>query len=125
MAESWQQLHESGNRAFTGGLYESALELYMRALELARRTGDPSSLSDTLRGIARASLELGRPSNALIYAQEAESLDREFWGYENNLVTDDMFCVAEALRQAGDSIQSKELLKRVHRAARFAARCRA
>jgi len=106
-------MQEAGNRAFGGGLFESALNNYLQALELAKKTADLSFISDSSRGLAKTYLQLGKVEEALHAAQEADANDREFWGYENQQVCEDMFLTAEALRRQENFAQARKLFARV------------
>lgn len=110
---SWQQIHESGNRAFCSGLFEAALNNYLQALDLAQQCADLSFIGESWRGLAKTYLQLDKVEEALHAAREADSTDREFWGYENQQVCEDMFLLAEALRRTGELGQARDLFARV------------
>ncbi len=113
MSNSWQQLYETANSALSRNLFEPALSNFLEATEVARRKGDQDELGQSLRGLAKTYIQLGNYDAAYGAACEAENLDRAFWGFDNQQVSDDMFLAAEALRRQGKKDEAKLLFEQV------------
>ena len=110
---NWEQIYETGNRAFAGGLYSAALTSYLQALESATESGDQQAIAHTQRGLSKTYLEIGKVEEAKEAAAGAGEIDRTFWGYDNQEVAEDKFLLAECLRRQGNFEEARELFEEV------------
>ncbi len=90
------------------GRYESALELYDQALEVARESGDRPSRAAHLSLRAQTLRRLGRLPEALDHHREAIAVHREIGGVGRDFVTalDAYGHTLQALGQQGDAFEA-------------------
>jgi Flp pilus assembly protein TadB/tetratricopeptide (TPR) repeat protein len=109
----YQKLTDAGNRALASGLYDSGIAQFTSALQTARRINDQHAIGDTLRRLSESFLAVGRTQEAQQAASEAETVDRNFWGTENEQVAESMYLLAESLRRQGEFSRARDLFEHV------------
>jgi Flp pilus assembly protein TadB/tetratricopeptide (TPR) repeat protein len=109
----YEKLSDAGNRALASGLYDSAISNFSSALENARRLNDQHAIGETLRKLSKSFLAVGRMQEAQQTASEAETVERNFWGTENEQVAECMYLLAEALRRQGEFTRARDLFEHV------------
>lgn len=105
-----RMLTTGGSGFYNAGLYEEAIDWFTRALEDARRDGDPRAQAQALHGLAQSHRLAGRLDRAAALFRQALAI-RETIGYVRGAALSRL-CLGDVALAAGEAREAVGLLTR-------------